>query len=147
MLARCRPFEAITECSTLLAKPECVPRLRRPDIDFLRKTCERLMAALRKKPFAAVPVHGDPHLGNVLISKDGPLWTDFEAVCSGPLEWDLTCHPISYSRQWQIDLELFDVLRQLRSFCVVVWCSVGTDRPLEKQEAATLHLERLRARP
>lgn len=35
------------------------------------------------------PLHGDAHTGNVLMTPSGPLWTDFEDVCSGPLEWDL----------------------------------------------------------
>lgn len=36
-------------------------------------------------------LHGDAHAGNVLRTPDGPLWTDFEDTCSGPVEWDLAC--------------------------------------------------------
>jgi Ser/Thr protein kinase RdoA (MazF antagonist) len=35
------------------------------------------------------PVHGDAHLRNVLWTPDGPLWTDLENACSGPVEYDL----------------------------------------------------------
>jgi hypothetical protein len=35
------------------------------------------------------PLHGDAHPGNVLLTPDGPRWTDLEDVCVGPLEWDL----------------------------------------------------------
>jgi phosphotransferase family enzyme len=35
------------------------------------------------------PLHGDAHTGNVLLTPDGPRWTDFEDVCGGPVEWDL----------------------------------------------------------
>ena len=35
------------------------------------------------------PVHGDVHTGNLLMTRTGPLWTDLEDVCAGPLEWDL----------------------------------------------------------
>jgi thiamine kinase-like enzyme len=35
------------------------------------------------------PLHGDAHTGNVLMTPDGPRWTDFEDVCVGPVEWDL----------------------------------------------------------
>jgi len=35
------------------------------------------------------PLHGDAHTGNVLLTADGPRWTDFEDVCVGPPEWDL----------------------------------------------------------
>jgi len=35
------------------------------------------------------PLHGDAHPGNVLLTADGPRWTDFEDVGIGPVEWDL----------------------------------------------------------
>jgi Phosphotransferase enzyme family len=35
------------------------------------------------------PVHGDAHLGNLLVTPDGPLWTDWEMVHRGPRAWDL----------------------------------------------------------
>ena len=35
------------------------------------------------------PVHGDAHLGNVLRTRGGPVWNDFENACLGPRELDL----------------------------------------------------------
>ena len=35
------------------------------------------------------PLHGDAHPGNLIVTKAGPVWLDFEDVCSGPVEWDL----------------------------------------------------------
>ena len=35
------------------------------------------------------PLHGDAHTGNILRTAHGLLWTDFEDVCVGPVEWDL----------------------------------------------------------
>jgi len=37
------------------------------------------------------PVHGDAHLGNVINTADGPLWTDWEDTCLAPRQWDLAC--------------------------------------------------------
>lgn len=41
------------------------------------------------------PLHGDAHTGNVLMTPGGPLWTDFEDVCVGPVEWDLASMTIT----------------------------------------------------
>ena len=35
------------------------------------------------------PLHGDAHFRNFLWSPRGPLWTDLENACSGPVEYDL----------------------------------------------------------
>jgi Phosphotransferase enzyme family len=37
------------------------------------------------------PIHGDSHFNNVLWSQEGPLWTDLENACRGPVEYDLAC--------------------------------------------------------
>jgi Ser/Thr protein kinase RdoA (MazF antagonist) len=37
------------------------------------------------------PLHGDSHFNNVLWSAEGPLWTDLENACRGPVEYDLAC--------------------------------------------------------
>ena len=37
------------------------------------------------------PLHGDAHFGNVLWTREGPLWSDLENTCSGPIEYDLAC--------------------------------------------------------
>jgi Phosphotransferase enzyme family len=34
-------------------------------------------------------LHGDPHPGNLLVTRAGLLWGDLEDCCSGPREWDL----------------------------------------------------------
>jgi aminoglycoside phosphotransferase (APT) family kinase protein len=58
------------------------------DLGVLRATHARL--ATRNLP-AGRPIHGDSHLGNVLLTPAGPLWSDLENACSGPVEWDLAC--------------------------------------------------------
>lgn len=34
-------------------------------------------------------VHGDAHLGNVMATRGGPVWIDWEESWRGPIEWDL----------------------------------------------------------
>jgi hypothetical protein len=53
------------------------------------------LAALRAAVIRLPPLppgqalHGDAHLRNVLWTPDGPLWSDLENACSGPVEFDL----------------------------------------------------------
>jgi Phosphotransferase enzyme family len=58
------------------------------DLEALRATHE----LLRERGLPGNrPLHGDAHLGNVLWTDEGPLWSDLENICSGPAEWDLAC--------------------------------------------------------
>jgi hypothetical protein len=43
--------------------------------------------ALRHLP--AQPLHGDAHMGNLMNTTRGLLWTDWEDTFSGPVEWDV----------------------------------------------------------
>ena len=52
---------------------------------------ELLDFANRLEPLDGRPLHGDAHLSNVLWSSEGPLWTDLENACRGPVEYDLAC--------------------------------------------------------
>jgi hypothetical protein len=52
---------------------------------------ELLSFANRLEPLDGRPLHGDAHLANVLWSPEGPLWSDLENACRGPVEYDLAC--------------------------------------------------------
>ena len=52
---------------------------------------ELLDFANRLEPLDGRPLHGDAHLLNVLWSPEGPLWSDLENACRGPVEYDLAC--------------------------------------------------------
>ena len=53
-----------------------------------------MRAAERLRPFMEAPghvqpLHGDAHPGNVIATREGLVWIDFEDACLGPVEWDL----------------------------------------------------------
>lgn len=50
---------------------------------------ETTLATSEARSAAFQPVHGDAHVGNVLATRDGPLWTDWEDAFVGPVEYDL----------------------------------------------------------
>jgi hypothetical protein len=52
---------------------------------------DRLLSSVTALAGAACqPVHGDAHLGNLMNTTIGLLWTDWEDAFSGPVEWDLS---------------------------------------------------------
>jgi hypothetical protein len=56
----------------------------------LRLLEERLSSAIAGlEKFPHQPLHGDAHLGNLMTTTRGLLWTDWEDTFSGPVEWDL----------------------------------------------------------
>lgn len=40
-------------------------------------------------PLPQQALHGDAHMGNLMMTTQGLLWTDWEDAFSGPIEWDL----------------------------------------------------------
>ncbi len=61
------------------------------DLGLLRGVSERLTTVLRDPLGSVQPLHGDAGASNVLVTKEGLVWTDFEDTCCGPVAWDLAC--------------------------------------------------------
>jgi aminoglycoside phosphotransferase (APT) family kinase protein len=55
----------------------------------LRASAERMAPFLEAPGGEVQPVHGDAHPGNLVATREGLVWIDFEEVCRGPVEWDL----------------------------------------------------------
>jgi Ser/Thr protein kinase RdoA (MazF antagonist) len=62
--------------------------LRDADVARLHASAGRLRPFL-EAPGEVQPVHGDAHAGNLIATRDGLVWIDFEEVCRAPVEWDL----------------------------------------------------------
>ena len=90
------------------------------------------------------PLHGDAHLGNVLMTPDGPWWTDFEDVCAGPAEWDLASLTLSddalAAYPGRLDRALHAECRDLRRLQVLASLLVAGEAgsPLHQRLAAHL---------
>lgn len=93
------------------------------------------------------PLHGDAHLGNVVIGDSGAIWMDLEADCLRPLEWDVVNLPASMWPQFgNLDLGLMRLFADVRSLCVALWCWAEFDRSDAAAEAAIYHLGELQRR-
>jgi hypothetical protein len=142
------PFTvAIDSCEATLSDPTETPSLSPSDRRFLQGLQANLRQQLKRHHFSDQPLHGDAHLANVLITNAGPVWMDLESICCGPLEWDIINLPKeTWSEFSGLDGELMQLLMQVRSLCVAIWCWADFGRNDEISEAATYHLNKLKAR-
>ncbi|WP_395749887.1 phosphotransferase [Prosthecobacter sp.] len=74
----------ITESLQILQDRELFPQTIQR---MLRHRLEHSMVVLSQYPHQ--PLHGDAHLGNLMNTTHGLLWTDWEDTFSGPVEWDV----------------------------------------------------------
>jgi len=134
------------EVRARLQSPSALPALAPADRVFLLDAHATIVTRLAALAPSARPVHGDAHLGNVLMTADGARWTDFEAACIAPPEWDLGLLPdADPSVIGPVDPALVRIMSDLRSLGVAAWCWARYDEP-EKRDAAGFHLDRLKAR-
>lgn len=81
-------FHRLDEVERLLDLLRPSDLVSREEIDGMRA----VRARLADEPLPPLrPIHGDSHFGNILWTPAGPLWTDFENLCAGPVEYDLGC--------------------------------------------------------
>ncbi|UJR84065.1 Hypothetical protein I5071_61360 [Sandaracinus amylolyticus] len=104
---------------------------------------ERIVESARARTASFQPVHGDAHLGNVLATSRGPVWTDWEDAFVGPIEWDLAClrskaelfgeeretiDAITAAYDGPYDPELARELGLVRNLQVIPWLAVFAER-------------------
>ena len=139
--------QALDRCWSVLADATASPALSEDDRDFLKAQYRCLRHDVEAMAGSPVPLHGDAHLGNLLLSDRGPVWTDFEDACLGPAEQDIAGLPSTvWARFRDADQQLIKRCADLRSVCVAVWCWADISRSAEVLEAAEYHLQQLRRR-
>ncbi|HEX4127099.1 MAG TPA: phosphotransferase [Acidimicrobiales bacterium] len=113
------------------------------DRDFLRATHDRGLVALENVRFDERRLHGEPHDGNRIATRDGVRWIDFESACTGPLEWDLAFQPREVVDHFpEADQGLLNLLRSLNSARVATWCLASQHSQMRQH--GELHLRLLR---
>lgn len=134
----------VRRTAEILANPMSLRALSNSERSFLTAEYLAVISSVRDRRFECQALHGDPHRGNVLVAENGCLLIDFESICSGPLEWDLSALPGAGAGVFAVDDELLLLLRKLRSLCVAVWCWSRPHLIAELERAARTHLNWLR---
>ena len=81
--------ERVAEAQRLIADREQTPELLGPDRELLGDILRRLSIAISGLGAGDQVLHGEPHVGNLLRTRDGLLFIDFETCCRGPVEFDI----------------------------------------------------------
>jgi len=114
--------DRIAEAAEVVANPDLSPALAGADRVFLSGRLASLRRAIDDRGAAEQLLHGEPHPGNVLSTKNGPLFIDLETFCRGPVEFDLAHVPEAVCEYYpNVDQELLDDCRQLTLAMVAAW--------------------------
>lgn len=85
--------DRVAEAQRLVASRERTPALADADRELLGGTLRSLRRSIAGRGAAEQLLHGEPHPGNVLTTKNGLLFIDLETCCRGPVEFDLAHAP------------------------------------------------------
>lgn len=119
---------------------------------------EHAIAGAEARTASWQAVHGDAHLGNVLATTRGALWTDWEDAFLGPVEWDLatlasrhrlfgeepTLPAVLAAYGQPYDAALVDELLEARSLQAIVWLHLFAERDLSLRGRVQARVDRLR---
>jgi hypothetical protein len=114
--------DRIAEAAGVVADPDLSPELADTDRVFLGGRLESLRRAIADRGAGEQLLHGEPHQGNVLSTRNGALFIDLETVCRGPVEFDLAHVPPAVCEHYpNADQGLLDDCRQLILAMVAAW--------------------------
>ena len=114
--------DRVAEAQQLVASRDRTPALADADRELLSNTLRSLRRAIGDRGAAEQLLHGEPHPGNVLSTKNGLLFIDLETCCRGPVEFDLAHVPEEVSEHYpDADQELLRECRILVLAMVAAW--------------------------
>ena len=114
--------DRIAEAEEVVASPDLSPELADADRVFLSSRLGSLRRAIDDHGAVEQLLHGEPHQGNVLSTKSGPLFIDLETCCRGPVEFDLAHVPEAVCEHYpDVDQGLLDEFRELVLAMVAAW--------------------------
>ena len=76
--------DRVAEAQQLVAGRDRTPALADADRELLSHTLRNLRRAIGDRGAVEQLLHGEPHQGNVLRTKNGPLFIDLETCCRAP---------------------------------------------------------------
>ncbi len=114
--------DRVSEAQQLVANRDQSPALADADRELLSGTLGSLRRTITDRGAAEQLLHGEPHPGNVLSTKNGPVFIDLETCCRGPVEFDLAHVPDEVIEHYpDVDQDLLGECRGLVLAMVTAW--------------------------
>jgi len=114
--------DRVAEAQRLVGSREHTPGLSDADRELLVNTLRDVTRTISERGPAEQLLHGEPHPGNVLGTKNGPVFIDLETCCRGPVECDIAYVPEVVSAHYpDVDQELLGECRALNLAMVAAW--------------------------
>jgi Ser/Thr protein kinase RdoA (MazF antagonist) len=114
--------DRVEEALQLVANRDQTPALSDVDRELLSITLRSRRRVIGERGAAEQLLHGEPHPGNLLTTRNGLLFIDLETCCRGPVEFDLAHAPADVSEHYpDVDLDLLRDCRILMLAMITAW--------------------------
>ena len=142
-------MDRVAEAEELLVSPDRTPTLAEADRELLVSALRTLRRAVADRGAVEQLIHGEPHPGNLLNTRDGLVFIDLETCCRGPVEFDLAhaAPEVVGAGYRDVDPELLDYCRGLALVMVAAWRRDADDQFPNREQAAHEFLENVRKGP
>jgi aminoglycoside phosphotransferase (APT) family kinase protein len=138
--------DRVEQAQHLVASRDRTPALASADRELLGSTLRSLRRMISERGGAEQLLHGEPHPGNVLATKNGLLFIDLETCCRGPVEFDLAHAPGEVSEHYPgVDRGLLRECRILVLAMITTWRWDRGDQLPNGRQLGTEWLSQIRA--
>ena len=138
--------DRVEQARQLVAGRDHTPALADADRALLASTLRTLRRVIGDRGGAEQMLHGEPHPGNVLSTKNGLLFVDLETCCRGPVEFDLAHAPEEVSEHYPgVDHDLLRECRILMLAMITTWRWDRGDQLPNGRQLGTEGLGQIRA--
>lgn len=139
-------MDRVEQAQQLVASRDHTPALADAERELLGDTLRSLRRVIGDRGAAEQLLHGEPHPGNVLTTKNGLLFIDLETCCRGPVEFDLAHAPEEVSEHYPgVNQDLLRECRILVLAMITTWRWDRGDQLPNGRQLGTEWLSQLRA--
>ena len=140
--------DRLAEALDIVEHPDRSPEVDDADRELISSALHRQAHAIHDRAPAEQHLHGEPHPGNLINARSGPLFIDIETCCRGPVEFDLAHVPEAVSERYpDVDHALLGECRGLVLAMVAAWRCDRHDQLPSRERALRDLLDALRAGP